>query len=420
MNNDQQQQGQAVEAEEDGTTREFRSHCRRFYRRSTSVHQSSSSLPGLEDALTAAEAADGSTDDRAPSVKSPDRNGKEAGGEYRVVVEAVERLIEEQSHHEQPRSHSSSASPTPYATFLSAQSPSDINILASCGLPTSTADIGPFLASSNSKVMDKLVTIRTQERKLAHEVKMVERYDMLLDLLVEMASDENSACISTNGHSAASGEHEKRADTCKAATDTSTTMAAFATTREDVRRIRRTIRSFVQTYRDHAIASHPLLAGMRKVIQIQLGSDTEEVTDTVVWTFDSAVLTEAVQTKKCGGGGDDAYVRDALGVIVSFMIWIHDDDKNDDNSGIERREGGSSSSKSRMLAFAVNPTLSDRSLEKILEVLPVDKDLHGRPTGEVVVGGRERTNIDGDMDEIDFCQQVLREAFGGLKLCCPR
>mmetsp|Transcript_8962 Transcript_8962/g.19021 ORF Transcript_8962/g.19021 Transcript_8962/m.19021 type:complete len:158 (+) Transcript_8962:463-936(+) len=84
------------------------------------------------------------------------------------------------------------------------------------------------------------------------------------------------------------------------------------------------------------------------------------------------------------------------------------------------RGSSSSSSKSRMLAFAVNPTLSDRSLEKILEVLPVDKDLHGRPTGQVVVGGRERTNIDGDMDEIDFCQQVLREAFGGLKLCCPR
>ena len=417
MNNDQQQQDQEVEAEEDGKTREFRSHCRRFYRRSTSVQQSSSSLPGFEDALAAAEAADGSTNGRARSVKSPDDNGKEAGGEYRVVVEAVERLVEEQSHHEQSRSHSSSsASPTPYATFLSDRSSSDLDILASCGLPTSTADIGPFLASSNSKVVDKLVTIRTQERKLAHEVKMVERYDMLLDLLVEMGSDENNTYnISTNGHSTTEGEHEKRDDTAA-----DTTIAAFATTREDIRRIRRTIRSFVQTYRDQAIASHPLLAGMRKVIKIQLGSDTEAVTDTVVWTLDGAVLTEAVQTKKCGGGGDDAYVRDALGVILSFMVWIHDDDKNDGNGGIKRREGGSSSGKSRMLTFAVDPTLSDRSLEKIREVLPVDKDLHGRPTGQVAVGGRERTNIDGDMDEIDFCQQILREAFGGLKLCCPR
>ena len=414
MHNGQQEHDQQEAAgQEDGKTREFRSHCRRFYRQSTSVHQSSSStcsLTALEDAAAAAGAADdtGTTNGRALSIEPSDvGNIKEEGRECRVVVEALERLVE-QSH------AGAGTTVSPYATFLSAQPPSNIAILSSCGLPTSTTDVAPFLASDNSKVLDELVYIRTQERKLAHEVKMAERYGLLRDLLVERSSDR-SGVSTNNGHNMNPAERANHID--KGADDTA--VAAFATTREDIRRIRRVIRDFVCTYHEQSIASHPLLAGMRKVIQMQLGSDRDAVVDTVVWTLDGAVLTEAVQTKKCGAGGDDAYVRDALGAILSFMVWIVED-KNNGDSERDRGEGGDSSSKPLPLTFAVNPSLSDRSLEKILEVLPKERDLHGRPTGKVVVGTRERTNIDGDLDEIDFCQQILKEAFSGLKLCCPR
>jgi len=64
----------------------------------------------------------------------------------------------------------------------------------------------------------------------------------------------------------------------------------------------------------------------------------------------------------------------------------------------------------------VSPILSDRSLDKLLEVLPKEKNLHGRPTGSFDVGNTKRTNIEADLDEIDFCAQILREAFGGLKI----
>ena len=67
---------------------EFRNQCRKFYRRSTSVVQSSGSLPGLldEDAMPGA-------DKHLPPKKDGEIDKKS-----RVVVEAIERLVVEQSH----------------------------------------------------------------------------------------------------------------------------------------------------------------------------------------------------------------------------------------------------------------------------------------------------------------------------------
>mmetsp|Transcript_2324 Transcript_2324/g.6768 ORF Transcript_2324/g.6768 Transcript_2324/m.6768 type:complete len:365 (+) Transcript_2324:124-1218(+) len=340
---------------------EFRNQCRKFYRRSTSVVQSSESLPGLLDEdVRSGTSIPASNDDQNDNKRS------------RVVVEAIERLVE-QSHNDYNDAHPTSQSQS-YASFLKAQSAENLGILATCGLPTTEDDARQV----QGEELEQLISIRTEERKQAHEVKMVERYHMLQDILVEM-----------------SPLNDEKAD------DSPT----FVTTRNDLRRIRRTIREFVRKYHESAIASHPFLAGIRKALRMQVGVNAEvPVECTVVWTLDSAVLTEAIQTKKCGAGGDDASMRDAIGMLLLFMVWK----RRDANETPKHDE--------QTLTFEVSPILSDRSLDKLLEVLPKEKDLHGRPTGNFDVGNTKRRNIEGEQDEIDFCAQIFREAFGGLKL----
>jgi len=335
---------------------EFRTQCRQFYRRSTSVVQSSGSLPGLLDEEV--------TSGANMRASNDDQNGQRS----RVVVEAIERLVGQTHNDAHPTSHSYSQS---YASFLEAQSAENVGVLSSCGLPTTDDDARQI----RGEALEQLLAIRAEERKQAHEVKMIERHHMLQDILVELSSLED----------------KKEDDT-----------QAFVTTRNDLRRIRRTIREFVRKYHGSAIASHPFLAGMRKALRMQVGVNADvPVECAVVWTLDSAVLTEAVKTKKCGAGGDDGYIRDAVDMILSFMMWKQNDANETPNYN---------------LTFEVSPILSDRSLDKLLEVLPKEKNLHGRPTGSFDVGKTKRINIEGSQDGIDFCAQILRKAFGGLKI----
>ena len=355
---DQQTNTMALPDHEEPIT-EFRNQCRKFYRRSTSVMQSSGSLPGLLD--------EDATSNGTDKYLSPKNDG-ENDTRSLIVVEAIEWLVE-QSHNS-----SSPQQQQPYASFLKAQSAENIDILTSCGLPTTEDDARKIQGDA----LEHFLAIRTVERKQAHEVKMLERYHMLQDILVEMSSAKTSATADS---------------------------PTFVTTRNDLRRMRRAIRDFVRKYHESAIASHPFLAGIRKALRMQVGSNAEvPVECTVVWTLDRAVLTEAVKTSKCGAGGDDAYVRDAVGMLTSFMT--------------RRRNDGFESSKDEEhdLTFEVNPILSDRTLEKLLEVVPKEKDLHGRPTGNFEVGNTKRTNIEAEQDEIDFCAQIFRETFKGLKI----
>ena len=322
--------------------------------------QSSGSLPGLldEDAMSGA--------DKYPPPQKDDENDRKKS---RVVVEAIERLVEQ--------SHNSNKSPQAqsYASFLKAQSAENIDILSSCGLPTTEDDARKIQGDA----LETLIAIRTEERKHAHEVKMLERYHMLQDILVDMSPPAADANIDP---------------------------PTFVTTRNDLRRMRRSIREFNRKYHESAIASHPFLAGIRKALRMQVGSNSEvPVERAVVWTLDSAVLTEAVKTSRCGAGGDDMYIRDAVGVITSFMTWKRNDDGNESSKDEEHK-----------LTFEINATLSDRTLEKLLEVVPKEKDLHGRPTGIFDVGNTKRNNIEAEQDEIDFCAQIFRETFKNLKI----
>ena len=343
---------------------EFRNQCRTFYRRSTSVVQSSGSLPGLLD-----EDAESSKAENPPPAKNDGENDKRS----RVVVEAIERLVEQCHNDNETNSESPSRS---YASFLRAQSAEDIGILSTCGLPTTEDDARQI----RGEALERLIAIRTEERKRAHEVKMLERYQLLQDTLVELCPATVDAIPPADS-------------------------PIFVTTRHDLRRMRRTIRDFVGKYQEAAIASHPFLAGIRKALRMQVGVNSEvPVERTVVWTLDAAVLTEAVKTCLHGAGGDDVYIRDAIGVISLFMVWK----RNDANETPE--------DKANKLTFEVNPSLSDRTLQKLLEVVPKDKDLHGRPTGSFDVGNTKRTNIEAEQDEVDFCAQIFRETFRGLKI----
>ena len=132
---------------------EFRNQCRKFYRRSTSVVQSSGSLPGLLDE----DAVSNGTDNLTP--KKDDENDKQKS---RVVVEAIERLVEE--------SHGSNESPQAqsYRSFLKAQSAENIDILSSCGLPTTEDEARKIQGDA----LETLIAIRTEERKWSVNMRM--------------------------------------------------------------------------------------------------------------------------------------------------------------------------------------------------------------------------------------------------------
>lgn len=351
--------------------KEFRRHCRQFYLRSTCVVSESSS--------------DGDAD-----------AGEIPMNHTGLVVEAMDRLLLEQSYRScndgnnpnnkgfnpAARSTSSQAQPSPYEAFLSSQPAESVRVLESCGLPARDEEIGR--TASNPDLVSSFATARAEERRAAHEAQMAERAKGTLCLLREMSDDgcEKSAL-------------------------------------RNARLIRRTIQSFVGKYCEQSIASHPLLAGMRKAIEMQLGDRGAVTKCAVVWTFDAAAISEAVQTKACGAGGDDAYIRDALEAVLSLLVWIRNgvgitEGKKEKDAEGRGTPTGTTGSATTLLTFQVHPSLSDRSLERILEILPRPDRLHGRATGTILVGNTARTNIAGEMDEADFCTQIMREAFGGF------
>jgi hypothetical protein len=136
--------------------------------------------------------------------------------------------------------------------------------------------------------------------------------------------------------------------------------------------------------------------------------------------FDTAVISEAVVAQE--QGATDKYVRDAITALTSFLVWIPD--HANVNTSYET------------LAFAVQPSLSDRTLEMILRIMPLYKDLHGRPTGTITTPRQEaedsttssknkngtdhksiksatrlvRENVNGEHDELDLCTMWLHNA----------
>jgi hypothetical protein len=141
----------------------------------------------------------------------------------------------------------------------------------------------------------------------------------------------------------------------------------------------------------------------------------------LLWTFNIPVISEAVVAQEQIDATDN-YVRDAITTLTNFMAWIPDH--------------ANVNSSSETLTFAVQPSLSNRTLEMILRILPPYKDLHGLHTGSITTPRREaedsttssknengtgrtsmksatrlvRENVNGEHDELDRCTVWLHNA----------
>jgi len=334
---------------------EYRRNCRKFYRQSTSFVSDDS---GSDD-------EDG--DHKAAAVTKENRKAKKNVHSSTLIVEAVDCLTQGAES---------------YQAFLSALAePDALQQLRNCGLPTNASEIHQVLQDATA--LQRLIAIRTEERKLAHERNMQERLVRVHETLLKVQQQK---------------KNEKA----------TTTNSGKGTTQHEFRHMQKTLKQFVSTYTSSCVASHPLLAGMRHLLETQLQQQQEA--STMAWTLDAAVLSEAVVAQT--GGAQDTYIQDAVTALTTFLVWIPAKDEESDHQTKNDNSKNTTASSSSELVFAIHPSLSDRTLDQILRMLPSAKDLHGRPTGRVhPMDDKEqfkRTNVDGEFDEpFDLCTQLM-------------
>ena len=398
--------------------RRFRQYCRWFYLHSTSIVSEESSLHRNDD-----------DDDN-------DNNNKFQ--QSRLILEAIDQLLLEQHSHCYNNQTSNNArnadngtrKSSPYRAFLASQTAEDLRVLEVCGFPARETDIAtklsdPYFCTSYAK-------IRSEERRSVHQIQMVERSQRTLRLLNELCGDDESESNNDDDD-----DNDKippvHTDLLKAATPQLLTpqFTTLTTTTIIRRSARQTIQSFVGKYCENSVAFHPLLAGMRKVIEMQLGKHhpSEVKKFAVVWTFDLGAISEAVlpTTKALGSrsgieAGNDTSIREALETLLSFLVW---------HRRFRRRCSGdpppsalaAAAAAPTTITLEVQPFLSDPSLQRLLRVLPRENQLHARATGTIRVGTTARTNVDGvyddddddDDDAVGDCAQFLfGQTLGGI------
>ncbi|CAB9524382.1 expressed unknown protein [Seminavis robusta] len=336
----------------EGGEEEYRRRCRHFYRQSTSVDDDFTSLD-----------ADDQDDDAYVDEEEATRqhSSKKTDEENRLVLEAVDQMSDA----------------TSYSAFLANLTPEQLVVLCSCGLPTSITTS----SSTYDATREKWVQIRTEERQLAHQVNMRERLHKLESILQEFLLQQQPQQQPQQQQQQPQDDND-----------------SFLTTRQQVIMIKQTLRLFVHNYHADCIASHSLMAGMRHILELQL--DKNEDAPCIVWTFDANVISEAIvaQTQ----GASSAYIKEALHALLVFLVYQEpqkDPEHNNNNTH------------QRMLQFAVEPSLSDKTLTQILQVLPRPHELHARPTGKynTPAQGLVRTNVDGELDEpMDVCSLIVK------------
>lgn len=179
-----------------------------------------------------------------------------------------------------------------------------------------------------------------------------------------------------------------------------------------------TLEDFVRKYRSN-IGSHSLLAGLHRVILLQLhpsdkAQSSSDPSYVVQWNFLGSVLTEACHSN--GNGDTQAYARDATKVLFSFLSWIKTNDVERGDVSILNGDYFDDSlhpsldDEEFLLSFQINKYLSNANLRRILSVLPNPKVLDARATGSVEVLDVKSTsnkgivqatriNADGHLDE---------------------
>jgi hypothetical protein len=315
----------------------YRQRCRTFYRQSTSI---------IED------------DDEDDNKDDADDNKNPPPKDNRVVLEAVDCLILQQQQQQQ---HNSSVDEDAYVIFWYSLSAKQRDVLEQCGLPTAVSSSSTKRTESLS--LEQLVTIRTEERQLAHQVTMQERLEVLHSIWNELLlTQQQQLQLQQHG-------------------------TTTSTTRHQVLLIQQTLRQFVHDYHSSSVACHSLLAGMRHCLERQL-DQAQHVC--VMWTLDAAVITEAMVAKP--QGGSSRYLRHALQALLSFLVGLPTTATCSKTSDINNNNNIQ-----RVLQLVVNPSWSDRTLTHILQVLPRPHELQARPTGTFQVPLPQPID-DGDND----------------------
>ena len=208
-------------------------------------------------------------------------------------------------------------------------------------------------------------TIKDEERRLAHLLKMRERRDLLRKLL-----KESQIQVDSNTSENFVGEYD-------------------ITTQRYLRHVRSRVQNFVSQYKSN-IGTHSLLAGIRKIIEQQIDSG-EQI---CLWKFNSMVISESQS--------GESYMRDTVSILTLFMIF--NPDKDVESKGMD--EGNYED----ILHSYIHPVLSNSFLKYIMSEIP--SHLDAKPTGtfhhdeNIFLCNKTRplvrTNVLGQFDESLF------------------
>ena len=395
------------EEEEESQLRRFGQHCQHFYNSSLVLRPSSSSLSSIQEEKKA--------DDKY-HVGEDDNDMKKKHADGKIVLEALDRIntirsivATPQPELDQPVTNTLQNLRQEH-TLMAEQHHS---ILLECGL----LDIDRFTAAHSdgqrdeaSSLMQKYIHVRDAMRRRAHNESMLHRQNSLFELLSTASDMHNASSTST------------------------TPTKPYLTQIENIQHTTSLIQKFVNKYQSN-IGSHPFLAGLYRIIDLQLNPKSgsqysnKDPTYVIQWNFRGTVLTEA--SRSCHGkhhneNEDDelAYAREAIEVLFSFLIWIKDDidieggvqnklmlpteEEMNDSAMLEILNQSNNNTKETdepILSFEIDKHISNRSLQRILSVLPDPKRLDARATGSVKVlecsnGNKsQRKNVDGQEDE---------------------
>jgi hypothetical protein len=402
----------------------FRHHCRLFYQRSLSIHDSTLQHPQPQQQKQKQQqqqqqqerSVQHNEEDSAAAIITA-----ETQQESKIILEALEHhivnahsenLSEEflefltresvQPHLERLKAcgllpsvlHSSSSQPLLSCSPSSSSSSLEI-ISSTCVDKEDVCHEEKAKNCSNNvtqngivmphELLMKYVQIRNEERRNAHEKQMYQRQiylNQLIQDLYQLNDPEDNVCSEEVVKEKVNGLNNNAV----------TTQLFLKTTK-------RQIQNFVSNYK-HNIGTHSFLAGLRALIELQLKHD-ESI---ILWTFHGSTLTEvnldATQqdstttswTKKNGGN----YIKDAMDLLKAFMIY-HE-------NGPDESEKGSSQKLESTVSFHIDNGISNRFLGHLLIGLPKACDLHTKPAGKLTVLDNMdkdgiRKNPKGDQDE---------------------
>jgi len=123
------------------------------------------------------------------------------------------------------------------------------------------------------------------------------------------------------------------------------------------------IKDFVSSHKQN-IGVHPILAGIRKLLETQVKNDQ----NVIHWKFHSTSITESFDNNV---NDSTAYFLKVAVMFQSFLMRIEEEERE------EADDGG------YVLCWKVKESLNRRKMRKLLSCIPHARDLHAKPTGKL-------------------------------------